>query len=127
MNATLSSNEEARLAWLALILTPGMGPTRAARAVQRLGGAERVLGEILKCYPNADLFSLFNILSDADLAKLGAGTVKTSFLQKMPFIRTHHRAYLPLMPFAHAIRLAVGLGVTGRATNPHAPKALLVH
>jgi len=34
--------EEARLAWLALVLTPGMGPTRCARAVRRLGAAERV-------------------------------------------------------------------------------------
>jgi DNA processing protein len=32
----------ARLGWLALALTPQMGPTRCARAVQRLGGAERV-------------------------------------------------------------------------------------
>lgn len=31
--------EEARLAWLALVLTPGMGPTRCGRAVERLGGA----------------------------------------------------------------------------------------
>ena len=36
------SNEEARLAWLALVLTPGMGPTRCARTVRRLGAAERV-------------------------------------------------------------------------------------
>jgi DNA processing protein len=33
---------EARLAWLALVLTPTMGPTRCARAVQRLGAAERL-------------------------------------------------------------------------------------
>jgi len=33
---------EARLGWLALALTPRMGPTRIARAVQRLGGAERM-------------------------------------------------------------------------------------
>ena len=30
--------EEGRLAWLALALTPGMGPTRTARVMQRLGG-----------------------------------------------------------------------------------------
>ena len=39
--------EQARLAgqlgWLALVLTPGMGATRSAKAVQRLGAAERVL------------------------------------------------------------------------------------
>ncbi len=35
---------EARLAWMALVLTPGMGPTRCIRAVQRLGGdAQRLL------------------------------------------------------------------------------------
>ena len=33
---------EARLGWLALALTPRMGPTRCGRAVQRLGSAERV-------------------------------------------------------------------------------------
>src|SRR6185312_14334550 len=37
-------SEEARLAWLRLMLTPGMGATRTARAVAGLGGAERVFG-----------------------------------------------------------------------------------
>ena len=39
---TETREQEARLGWLALVLTPQMGPTRSARAVQRLGGAERV-------------------------------------------------------------------------------------
>jgi DNA processing protein len=34
--------EQARLAWMALTLTPGMGPTRIARAVKSLGAAERL-------------------------------------------------------------------------------------
>ncbi len=34
--------EEARLAWLALVLTPGMGPTRSMRTVSSLGSAERI-------------------------------------------------------------------------------------
>ncbi len=38
---------EARLGWLALALTPRMGPTRIARAVQRMGGAERVFSASL--------------------------------------------------------------------------------
>lgn len=33
---------DARLAWLSLALTPRMGPTRIGRAMERLGGAERV-------------------------------------------------------------------------------------
>lgn len=39
---------EARLAWMALVLTPGMGPTRCTRAVQRLGGdAQRLFAASL--------------------------------------------------------------------------------
>ena len=41
MNATVSG-EESRLAWLALALAPGMGPTRTLRAVRRLGVPERL-------------------------------------------------------------------------------------
>ncbi|WP_348269969.1 DNA-processing protein DprA [Edaphobacter paludis] len=36
------SQEQARLAWMALTLTPGLGPTRIARAVKALGAAERL-------------------------------------------------------------------------------------
>lgn len=36
------NREMARLAWMALTLTPAMGPRRVARAVERLGHAERV-------------------------------------------------------------------------------------
>jgi DNA processing protein len=46
-NSTLTRVEEARLGWLALVLTPQMGPTRCARAVERLGGAERVFSASL--------------------------------------------------------------------------------
>jgi DNA processing protein len=38
----LSTNERARLGWMALTLTPEMGPTRIAKAMARLGAAERV-------------------------------------------------------------------------------------
>jgi DNA processing protein len=36
------NDASARLAWLALVLTPGMGPTRSMRSVKRMGAAERV-------------------------------------------------------------------------------------
>jgi len=38
----LSTKEKARLGWMALALTPAMGPTRIAKAMDRLGSAERV-------------------------------------------------------------------------------------
>ncbi len=39
---TAAACERARLGWMALILTPGMGAIRSVKAVQRLGRAERV-------------------------------------------------------------------------------------
>ena len=65
-----------------------------------VGGAERVLHEMLQCFPDADVFTLFDVLSPADRAQIGFERAHTSFLQKMPFIRTRHRSYLPLMPLA---------------------------
>jgi DNA processing protein len=38
----LKSSKTARLGWMALTLTPEMGPTRIAKAMARLGAAERV-------------------------------------------------------------------------------------
>ncbi len=61
-----------------------------------IGGAERVLREILNCYPDADVFTLFDVLKPSDRAYLGFDRAHTSFLQNMPFIRTRHRSYLPL-------------------------------
>ena len=65
-----------------------------------LGGAEKVLSAILRCYPDADLFCLFDILSDSDRAKAGLPASQTTFMQRMPSISRRHRMYLPLMPLA---------------------------
>jgi len=65
-----------------------------------VGGAERVLREIVHCYPQADVFCLFDTLSDEDRKFIGIGKTTTSFLQWAPFIRKMHRLYLPLMPLA---------------------------
>lgn len=65
-----------------------------------LGGAEQVLRELLKCYPDADVYTLFDLLRPEDRRKLGFEKSHTSFLQKMPFLKRHHRSYLPLMPLA---------------------------
>ena len=40
--AAEKTNEVGRLGWMALMLTPEMGPTRIGRAMERLGAAERV-------------------------------------------------------------------------------------
>jgi DNA processing protein len=46
LTANADTKEEARLGWLALALTPGVGPTRAARVMNKLGAA-RVLSASL--------------------------------------------------------------------------------
>ncbi|HDR9206310.1 TPA: glycosyltransferase [Burkholderia vietnamiensis] len=61
-------------------------------------GAERVLEQIIACFPDADLFSLVDFLDDCAFVR--GKPVTTSFIQKLPFARTKYRSYLPLMPLA---------------------------
>src|SRR5881628_1547044 len=63
-------------------------------------GAERVLEQILRVYPEADLFSLFDFLPDDQRGFIQGKPVKTSFIQRLPMARKRHRSYLPLMPIA---------------------------
>jgi len=61
-------------------------------------GAERVLEQIIACFPDADLYSLVDFLDDRRFVRGKHAT--TSFIQRMPFARKRYRAYLPLMPLA---------------------------
>src|SRR3954469_10160490 len=63
-------------------------------------GAERVLEQILNIYPEADLFSLFDFLKPEDRGFIHNKSVTATFIQRMPFAKRFHRAYLPLMPLA---------------------------
>ncbi|GGD80191.1 glycosyltransferase family 4 protein [Caballeronia grimmiae] len=62
------------------------------------GGAEKVLQQIIDCYPNADIFTLVDFLEDRTC--LRNRPVKTSFIQKLPSAKKRYRSYLPLMPLA---------------------------
>lgn len=64
------------------------------------GGAEKVVERMLACFPDADLFALFDILPDDKREFLGGRKVTTSFLQRLPMLRRLHRYYFPLMPIA---------------------------
>lgn len=63
-------------------------------------GAEKVLEQILKIYPNADLFSLVDFIPDNKRNFLLGKKVRTSFIQKLPLAAKKYRSYLPLMPLA---------------------------
>jgi glycosyltransferase involved in cell wall biosynthesis len=63
-------------------------------------GAERVLEQMLQVLPQADLFSLIDFLPQPQRSFLGGRPVRTSFLQRLPGVRTGYRNFLPLMPLA---------------------------
>lgn len=63
-------------------------------------GAEKVLEQLLKIYPEADLFSLVDFLPENQRDFILNKKVNTSFIQKMPMAKKKYRSYLPFMPLA---------------------------
>lgn len=63
-------------------------------------GAERVVEQIVNCYPDADIYSLIDFLDEDQRFFIKNKKATTSFIQKMPFSRRHYRFYFPLMPLA---------------------------
>lgn len=61
------------------------------------GGAERVLEAFQELYPEAPIYTL---LYDPEKmhGKFSGSRIHTSFLQRLPFSRTRHRLFPPLMP-----------------------------
>ncbi len=65
------------------------------------GGSEMVVKEILHCYPEADVFCLFDFFDDENRNKFLQGKkTHRSFIQWMPFARKAYRNYFPLFPRA---------------------------
>ncbi len=63
-------------------------------------GSERVLEQILICFPDANLFSLVDFLPEDGRGFIAGKHATTSFIQKLPKSRSQYRNYLPLMPLA---------------------------
>jgi glycosyltransferase involved in cell wall biosynthesis len=62
------------------------------------GGAEEVIFDLVKIYPQAEIFtSVYNPKKFPELKKT---TVHTSFLQKIPFFNKKHQLLISLMPLA---------------------------
>lgn len=66
--------------------------------VNKFGGAERVLQALHELFPDAPLFTLTATRENADWAN--NWEVRTSFLQKIPFIGTKHELFPPLAALA---------------------------
>jgi glycosyltransferase involved in cell wall biosynthesis len=65
-----------------------------------LGGAEKVLSEMLTCFPQADLFAVVDFLDNKQREQFANKSATTTFIQKLPFAKKKYRSYLPLMPLA---------------------------
>lgn len=68
--------------------------------LEHYGGSERVLAQLLKCYPEADIFAVVDFLPTEERGFLNGRRVTTSFIQRLPLARTKFRNYLQLMPIA---------------------------
>jgi glycosyltransferase involved in cell wall biosynthesis len=68
--------------------------------LEQYGGSERVLAQLLKCYPEADIFAVVDFLPAEERGFLNGRRVTTSFIQRLPLARTKFRNYLQLMPIA---------------------------
>lgn len=63
-------------------------------------GAEKVLTEILKVYPQADIFSLVDFFEEKDRKKIMGKNSTTTIIQKFPMAKKKYRNYLWFMPYA---------------------------
>lgn len=67
------------------------------------GGAEKVFRELIRLFPQADVYALVDFLNAADrMHVLDGKSVSTSWIQKLPYARNSFRNYLVFFP--HAIR-----------------------
>lgn len=65
-----------------------------------IAGAERVLEQILKVYPQSDVYTLFDFLSDEQKEIFGDCKITASYLNKWPKVKKYYRKLLPLCPQA---------------------------
>lgn len=65
-----------------------------------VGGSDKVVKAIFDVFPDAEIYTLVAKKEVCDELGIPWERVHTSFIQKMPFAKSKHRAYLPLFPFA---------------------------
>lgn len=93
-----------RLGPLPRLLTASGRPAKVALVHEwfdHFYGSERVAAEILACFPEADVFTLVDIMGGDERAFLDGKRITTSFIQRLPFGSSKRfRQYLPLFPLA---------------------------
>lgn len=63
-------------------------------------GAERVVKEMIELFPDSDVYSIVDFLSDEARANFNDKKSTTTFIQHLPKAKQKYQTYLPLMPLA---------------------------
>lgn len=63
-------------------------------------GAERVIKEFVDLYPDSELYSVVDFLSDESREHFHGKKTKTTFIQSLPSSKKKYQKYLPFMPMA---------------------------
>ncbi|MEM7131346.1 MAG: glycosyltransferase [Chloroflexota bacterium] len=67
--------------------------------LNQVGGAENVLEEMVALFPEADVFT--SIFAPEKMPpSFQHLPIHTSFMQKFPYVTTHHQQYMPIYPLA---------------------------
>lgn len=69
-------------------------------ALPAIGGGEKTLFTALEVFPEADIFTLIYNRDAFRFTPIAKKEIATSYLDKLPLARRHHRLLLPLMPHA---------------------------
>ena len=78
----------------------GMRVALVCDSMSAYGGAERVIEQILRLYPQADVFTVMDALPPGDREFLGGRALTTSFIQRVPLSQRFYRHMLALWPMA---------------------------
>jgi len=79
----------------------GLPPVSARAAIVHdwlplIGGAERVVADMVRTCPNSEIFTTFDFLTDEERAEVALGVpVRASGLNKLPFLKRYYRNLLP--------------------------------
>ena len=65
-----------------------------------IGGAERVLEQIVQIFPGADIFTLFDFLDEKQKGLFRGSKITASYLNRLPYVEKYYRKLLPFCPQA---------------------------
>jgi len=63
-------------------------------------GSEKVIAEFINLFPDSELYSVVDFLSDNSRKLFKGKHATTSFIQRLPKAKTKYQQYLPFMPLA---------------------------